>query len=201
MSLKKGTLEVVAGCMFSGKTEELIRLLHRSEIAGKKILVLKPKTDSRTAGEIAARGKEYASSPNFKKSKSFPAFPVATYEEAVHLIHVYGPDVLGIDEAQFFPEWIIPLVEEIMQQNSDRDFNVIVAGLDLDAWNKPFGVMPYLLSFADEVQKETAICFVCKKRPAVFTQKLISSDRQVEVGDFEIYQARCRVCHELPKSA
>ena len=58
-----------------------------------------------------------------------------------------------------------------------------------------------LSAFADEVQKETAICFVCKKRPAVFTQKLISSDRQVEVGDFEIYQARCRVCHELPKSA
>lgn len=162
-------------------------------------MVLKPKSDSRTNAEIAARSKEYATSPNFKKSKSFPAFPVENHEEATHLIHVYDPDVLGIDEAQFFEPWIIEMVEKLLADKAGDDFTVVVAGLDLDAWNKPFGPMPHLLSIADEVQKETAICFICKKRPAVFTQKLGSSKQQVEVGDSEIYEARCRVCHEIPK--
>lgn len=192
-------LKVITGPMFSGKTEELIRLLHRSEIAGKKILVLKPKIDSRTAGEIASRGKEFATSANFKKSKSFPAFPVLSKDEAQHLINVYDPDVLGVDEAQFFDTWMVEFLEEMLAKNADRDFMVVAAGLDMDAWNKPFGIMPHILAIADDVQKETAICFVCKKRPGIFTQKMGSSKKQVEVGDSEIYEARCRVCHEIPE--
>lgn len=193
-------MKVITGPMFSGKTEELIRILHRSEIAGKNILVLKPRLDNRAATtEIASRAKQYATSQEFKKARTFPAFAVSGREEAIHLINVYDPAVLGIDEAQFFETWMIELLEDILKKNADKDLTVLVAGLDMDAWGKPFGIMPHLLAIADEVQKETAICFVCKKRPGTITQKFGASTKQVEVGDNDIYEARCRFCHEIPQ--
>lgn len=190
-------MKVITGPMFSGKTEELIRVLNRAEIAGKKILVIKPVIDSRTANEIASRRKHDKESNQFKKFGSFPAFPVGSAAEALGLINAHQPSVLGIDEAQFFDQWMVDFLVEFMKVNSDKDIMVIAAGLDMDAWGRPFGIMPKLMTVADEVQKETAICFVCKK-PAMYTQKLSESDKQVEVGDTEIYEARCRTCHFPP---
>ena len=191
-------MKVITGPMFSGKTEELIRILHRGEIAGKKILVIKPKIDIRTANEIASRRKVDSTSGEFKKYSSFSAHPVGSAAEALSLINIHQPSILGIDEAQFFDEWMIEFLSEFLKNNADNDLMVVVAGLDMDAWARPFGIMPKLMTIADIVQKETAICFVCKK-PAMLTQKLSESASQVEVGDAEIYEARCRTCHYVPK--
>jgi thymidine kinase len=190
-------LKVITGPMFSGKTEEMIRVLRRFEIVGKKILVLKPKIDHRTSREIASRRKPRSTSKVFKKSSRFPAVPVGTKREMQALLLRHKPAVLGIDEAQFFGPWIVGVVSTLLKQHATQDFTVVVAGLDMDAWGRPFGVMPELLALADEVKKETAVCFVCKQ-PAVISQKLGSRGRRVEVGDFEMYQARCRVCHDVP---
>lgn len=192
-------LKVITGPMFSGKTEELIRILHRSDLAGKRISVVKPRLDVRTTDEIASRRTTGAQSRDFAKSGSFPAQPVETAEELGEIIKTQQPTILGVDEAQFFEPWLYDFLVELLRHRSNTDLMVLVAGLDMDAWGKPFGIMPQLMALADEVQKETAICFRCKQ-PAMFTQKLVSSDQQVEVGDFEIYEARCRVCHVLPGS-
>lgn len=190
-------LKVITGPMFSGKTEELIRILHRSDLAGKKILVVKPRLDVRTEDEIASRRTSDAKSREFTKSGSFPARPVETAHELENLIQQERPTILGVDEAQFFQPWLYDYLVELLRHRNNTDLMILVAGLDMDAWGKPFGIMPQLMALADEVQKETAICFRCKK-PAIFTQKLVSSNQQVEVGDSEIYEARCRVCHVLP---
>lgn len=190
-------LKVITGPMFSGKTEELIRILHRSDLAGKKILVVKPRLDVRTAEEIASRRTADSKTRDFTKSGSFPARSVETAQELSELIKEFQPTILGVDEAQFFDPWLLEYLAELLRHRNNTDLMVLVAGLDMDAWGKPFGIMPQLMALADEVQKETAICFRCKQ-PAMFTQKLVSSDQQVEVGDFEIYEARCRVCHVLP---
>ncbi|MDB4939873.1 MAG: tdk [Candidatus Doudnabacteria bacterium] len=190
-------MKVITGPMFSGKTEELIRVLNRAEIAGKKILVIKPKIDIRTENEIASRRKADIKANEFKKYSSFYAYPVGSAAEVLSLINVHQPSVLGIDEAQFFDAWMIDFLAEFLKNNSENDLTIVAAGLDMDAWGRPFGIMPQLMTIADHVQKETAICFVCKK-PAIFTQKLSESSSQVEVGDFDIYEARCRVCHFAP---
>ncbi len=193
-------MKVITGPMFSGKTEELIKILNRAEIAGKKILVIKPQIDIRTSDEIASRRKPDIKVNEFKKAGSFPAYPVGSAAEALSLIHRYEPSVLGIDEAQFFDNWMVDFLQEFLKKNSDQDITVVAAGLDMDAWGRPFGIMPRLMTIADHVQKETAICFVCKK-PAMYTQKLGESASQVEVGDVEIYEARCRLCHCPPRQA
>lgn len=190
-------LKVITGPMFSGKTEELIRILHRSDLAGKKIIVVKPRLDVRTENEIASRRTSDGKSKDFTKSGSFPATPIETAQELGDIIKKEQPTILAIDEAQFFDAWILDFLMDLMRRTGDTDLTVLVAGLDMDAWGKPFGMMPQIMALADEVQKETAICFRCKQS-AMFTQKLVSSSQQVEVGDFEIYEARCRSCHTLP---
>jgi thymidine kinase len=193
-------LKVITGPMFSGKTEELIRILHRSGLAGKKIVVVKPKIDSRTAEEIASRrlaADADDKSRAFSKYGSFPASSIETAQEFETIIHEEKPAVIGIDEAQFFQPWLFDYLAELLRRYNDSDLQVLVAGLDMDAWGRPFGMMPHIMALADEVQKETAICFRCKQ-PAMYTQKLSDSSKQVEVGDAEIYEARCRVCHIIP---
>ena len=192
--------KIITGPMFSGKTEELIRLLHRSQIAGKKILVVKPKIDIRTQNEIASRKKEDLQNGGFKKFMEFPAIPVSSAEEIAALIDSRQPDVLGLDEAQFFEPWIFEFVHALLHKHADSDLLILAAGLDMDAWGKPFGSMPQLLAIANEVQKETAICFSCKQAGTI-TQKLVNTGKTVEVGDAEIYEARCRKCHTMPEEA
>ena len=192
-------LKVITGPMFSGKTEELIRILHRSDLAGKRIVVVKPRLDVRSAEEIASRRTSNGITKDFAKSGSFPATPIDSAQELGDIIRTTQPNILGVDEAQFFQPWLYDFLFDLLRHRSNTDLTVLVAGLDMDAWGRPFGIMPQLMSLADEVQKETAICFRCKQ-PAMFTQKLVSSEQQVEVGDSEIYEARCRICHVPPGS-
>ncbi len=187
-------LEVITGPMFSGKSEELIRLLRRERIAKKKILVIKPAGDTRTAQEVAARTKDMESDI-FKKSASFPAQPVGSKDEVLELLNAEAYDVLGVDEAQFFDYWLLDLIKELKLDGTKADLRIIVTGLDLDAWGRTFGTMGDLMALANSVQKLTAICFVCGK-DAMYTQKIGGSKKQIEVGDTDIYEARCERCFE-----
>lgn len=192
-------LEVITGPMFSGKSEELIRRLNRATYAEQNVLVIKPKIDTRNEKKIASRKKRDKKDTEFQESHSFPAQEVSTSKEFVELVSQHKPDVLAIDEAQFFQEWLLELIDEILDKETDTNFKIIVSGLDMDAWKKPFGIMPRLMAMADEVVKLTAVCFKCKKRPANLTHKGGgSSNKQIEVGS-KIYSARCRVCHRLPE--
>ncbi len=192
-------LIVIAGPMFSGKTEELIRLLHRSNHANKRISVIKPKIDVRSKEEIVSRRTSGGQEKDFAPAGSWNAVSIDSSAELAEILEREQPEVLGVDEAQFFDPWLIDSLRELLYQYREKDFNILVAGLDMDAWGRPFGIMPQLMAIADEVQKETAICFNCGKE-AMLTQKLVASNQQVEVGDSETYQARCRKCHTVPDS-
>lgn len=184
-----GSIEVVCGSMFSGKTDELIRRLVRATIAKQKVQVFKPAIDVRYAVEKVTS----------HTGSNFDALPV---EKAAH-IHVKLDDdttVVGIDEAQFFD----PQVVQVAQELAGRGIRVIVAGLDMDFRGEPFGPMPTLMSMAERVDKLHAICMVCGNE-ASRTQRLVNGsparydDPVVIVGASEMYEARCREHHEVPK--
>lgn len=191
-------LEVITGPMFSGKSEELIRRLNRAIYAEQNVLVVKPKIDTRNEGKIASRKKKDKKDVKFEEFDSFPAHEISTSKEFVELVSQHKPDVLAIDEAQFFQEWLLELIDELLDKEEHTNFKIIVSGLDMDAWRKPFGIMPQLMASANEVIKFSAVCFHCKKNDANLTYKKSGSREQVEVGNFEKYEARCRACHELP---
>lgn len=181
----KGSLEIICGSMFSGKTEELIRRLRRAEIAKQHIQVFKPKLDDRY-------GVARVTSHN---GLHVEAEPVAHASEILALIR---PDstVIGIDEVQFF-DWEIA---EVCQRLADGGKRVIVAGLDTDFRGEPFGPMPLLMAQAEKVMKLQAICVVCGDE-ASRTQRLVNgqpaayNDPLIVVGASETYEARCRACH------
>lgn len=188
MRHRHGLVEVIAGPMFSGKTEELIRRLRRAVIARQKVQVFKPALDDRySATHVASHDGD-----------QFQAEPVASVDDLAARI---APDttVVGIDEAQFFDAGLLTLVQRLAQ----RGVRVILSGLDMDFRGEPFGIMPELLAQADRVDKLTAICMVCGN-PATRSQRLINGrpahydDPVVLVGAAEIYEPRCRVHHEVP---
>lgn len=185
--------------MRSGKSEELIRHLNRAKWAKMRILVIKPHKDDRTENEIASRVVVEDGTKDFVKSSSFPAVSIETREEIEELFKKEQPDVLGVDEAQFFDTWFFDFIVALLRKKRNTKLQVLVAGLDMDAWGRPFGIMPNLMALADEVQKETAICSSCGAH-ASFTQILQTSNEQIQVGDAGIYEARCRVCHEIPEN-
>jgi thymidine kinase len=183
-----GSIEVVTGSMFCGKTDELIRRLRRATIARQKVKVFKPAIDDRYSLEkvTSHAGNEFA------------AIPI----QAAAGIRDYlndGTTVVAIDEAQFFGDDIIPIVQEL----ADRGLRVIIAGLDTDFRGEPFGPMPVLMAQAEKVDKLQAICMVCGE-PATRTQRLINGepanyhDPIVVVGAAEMYEARCREHHVVP---
>jgi thymidine kinase len=184
-----GSIEVVTGSMFCGKTDELIRRLRRATIARQKVQVFKPLIDDRYSAEkvTSHAGGEYDANP---------------IQSAKEIIERLGPatTVVGIDEAQFFDDEIIP----ICQQLADQGVRVIVAGLDTDFRGEPFGPMPILMAKAEIVDKLHAICMVCGE-PASRTQRLVDGfpahyhDPVVIVGASELYEARCRKHHSVPK--
>jgi thymidine kinase len=183
-----GSIEVITGSMFCGKTDELIRRLRRATIARQQVQVFKPAIDNRYALEkvTSHAGTEYAARP-------------VTNARAI-LEHL-GPTttVVGIDEAQFFDDTIIPLAQEL----ADREVRVIVAGLDTDFRGEPFGPMPVLMAKAEVLDKLHAICMVCGQL-ASRTQRLVDGkparyhDPVVIVGASEMYEARCRAHHKVP---
>jgi thymidine kinase len=183
-----GSIEVVCGCMFSGKSEELIRRLRRAVIARQKVQVFKPAIDDRYAVDQVRS----------HSGSGFDATPVASSADLLRLVE---PDttVVGIDEAQFFDADLPRVVERL----ADAGRRVICAGLDLDFRGEPFGPMPMLLAIAEHVDKLTAICMVSGE-PATRTQRIIDGrpasydDPIILVGATESYEARSRRHHIVP---
>lgn len=174
-----GWIEVICGCMFSGKTEELIRRLRRAEIAKQKIAVFKPKIDLRySATHIVSHNEQL-----------FQSILVNNAPEIYE--NVGDAQVIGIDEAQFFGNDLVDVCESLAN-NGKR---VIVAGLDQDYRGKPFGPIPSLLAVAEYITKTLAICVVCGN-PADRTQRKTKAKDLVIVGAKDIYEARCRKCHQ-----
>jgi thymidine kinase len=177
-----GWIEVIAGCMFSGKTEELIRRLRRAEIAKQKVLVFKPRLDTRFSAKAIVSHSD----------QSLPSLLIDDPDDIPELASDY--QVVGIDEAQFFTMGIVDVCNTLANQGK----RVIVAGLDQDYKGVPFEPMPQLLSIAEYITKTLAICVVCGN-PADKTQRKTHSSERVIVGASEIYEARCRKCHYIPK--
>lgn len=187
MKPKKGSLEVVAGCMFSGKTEELMRLVRRAEYAKQGVITVKHKIDNRV----------HTACINSHNGRVLVASAADTVESLRAAIppHI---DVVAIDEVQFFPLEIFEVIEELV----NRGVRVIAAGLDTDFRGQPFGIMPQLMIYADHVTKLAAICMQCGK-DARWTQRLVNgkpaewNDPLIVVGAEEAYEARCRNCFTI----
>lgn len=185
---KTGKLEVVCGSMFSGKSEELMYRLRRAEYAKKNVLTIKHAFDNRKSLSciVSHAGQERA---------AYPIGSDKNHLETLKELVDHSIEVIGIDEIQFFPEEIVPLIQEWL----DIGKRVIVAGLDLDFRGEPFGIVPSLLAMADEVSKLRAICMVCGS-DANFSQRLINGspakykDETILVGGEECYEPRCREC-------
>ena len=182
-----GRLEVICGSMFSGKTEELIRRLRRAQIARQPVQVFKPAIDDRYHVERVTS----------HNGVDFAARPVSSAEEIMQLIEP-ATTVVAIDEVQFFEPAIVNVCETLVNKGK----RVICAGLDMDFRGVPFGPMPDILARAELVDKLHAICVVCGEE-ASRTQRLIDGrpaafdDPVVLVGANEVYEARCRQCHEV----
>jgi thymidine kinase len=184
-----GSIEVVCGSMFSGKTDELIRRLVRATIARQKVQVFKPAIDVRYAVEKVTS----------HAGANFDAIPV---EKAADIRTKLDKDttVVGIDEAQFMDAEVVEVAREL----AERGVRVLVAGLDMDFRGEPFGPIPILMSVAEHVSKLHAICMVCGDE-ASRTQRLVNGkparydDPIVIVGASELYEARCRLHHEVPR--
>ena len=179
-----GWIEVITGCMFSGKTEELIRRLRRAQIAKQSVKIFKPIIDERYSNDSIVSHSE----------QSLPSIQIKDINEVRQLIG--NAQVIGIDEAQFFSEDIIYICEELANEGK----RVIVAGLDQDYRGVPFEPMPQLLAIAEYITKSLAICVNCGN-PADRTQRKTTSSERVIVGASDIYEARCRKCHYIPKEA
>ena len=177
-----GWIEVITGCMFSGKTEELIRRLRRAQIAKQKVKIFKPKIDTRFADDSIVSHSE----------QSLPSIQIKDINDAIELSG--DAQVIGIDEAQFFSEDIINICTEL----ADKGKRVIVAGLDQDYRGIPFEPIPQLLAIAEYITKSLAICVECGN-PADKTQRKTTSSERVIVGASDIYEARCRKCHYIPE--
>jgi thymidine kinase len=185
----QGSIEVICGSMFSGKTDELIRRLVRAKIARQKVQVFKPALDVRYAAEKVTS----------HTGADFDAIPV---EKAAEIRQKLEQDttVVGIDEAQFMDEVVVDVVQEL----AGMGIRVLVAGLDMDFRGEPFGPMPVLMSRAEKVDKLHAICMVCGDE-ASRTQRLVNGQPAryqepiVIVGAAEMYEARCRLHHEVPR--
>ncbi len=174
--MMQGSVEVVCGPMFSGKTEELIRRVKRAQIAKQRVQIFKPALDTRYAEDEVV-------------SHSAQGLKAEAVENAVEILLRIKDStrVVAIDEIQFFDESIVRVVTKL----AARGCRVICAGLDLDYRARPFGPMPELLAIADEVMKIHAICTVCGA-PAVRSQRLSKSKSQVLLGEKDAYEARCR---------
>ncbi len=176
-----GWIEVITGCMFSGKTEELIRRLRRAKIAKQKVVIFKPNIDTRYSSNSIVSHSE----------QSLPSILIKDVKEILDLVE--DAQVIGIDEAQFFSNDLIDVCNKL----ADDGKRVIVAGLDMDYKGIPFEPIPQILSVAEYITKSLAICVVCGN-PADRTQRKTHSSERVIVGAADVYEARCRKCHYIP---
>ena len=173
-----GSIEVICGSMFSGKTEELIRRLKRAQIAKLNVEIFKPKTDTRY-DETAVVSHDL---------NSIQSTPVS-HSSAILLLGT-NTQVVGIDEAQFFDEEL----PDVCNKLALKGIRVIVAGLDMDFKGKPFGPVPSLLAIAEHVTKVNAVCMQCGS-PAVYSFRTDVSDVKILLGEKDSYEPRCRACY------
>ncbi len=175
---KAGSIEVICGSMFSGKTEELIRRMKRAQFAKQKVAIYKPCIDVRYSEDKVVS----------HDAHSIPSIPIDT---PVKMLDISSDvEVVGIDEAQFFDNSII----EVVQTLANRGVRVIIAGLDTDFLGKPFGPMPSLMAVAEDIQKVHAICVKCGS-PANHSHRLSKSNELVVLGETDIYEPLCRHCY------
>ena len=185
-----GWVEVIAGVMFSGKSEELIRRVRRAMIAKKKVQVFKSHLDERYQGLYTVSSHD---------GRSVEAIPIDSSMQIAQQLNPLA-DVIAIDEAQFLDAGIVPLVRSF----AARGLRVILAGTDTDFRGEPFGAMPQLMADAELVDKLHAICVVCGG-PASRNQRIIDGrpagydSPTIMVGGRESYEARCRHCHQVPR--
>lgn len=174
---QSGWIEVICGCMFSGKTEELIRRLRRAQIARRRVRVFKPDIDKRFS-------EEHIVSHN---QNMLVSMPVSSAQQI--LLLASDLDVIGIDEAQFFDAGIA----EVCKKLANGGLRIIVAGLDMDYRGEPFGPMPQLLAEAEFVTKVHAICIRCGN-PATYSYRLSQDASRILLGEKDLYEPRCRRC-------
>lgn len=179
-----GWIEVVAGSMFSGKSEELIRRIRRAQIARQKVRLFKPRIDDRFAADHVVSHSEMR----------LPSEPIDAAAEILLRIDA-DTEVVGVDEGQFFDQTLI----EVANTLANRGIRVIVAGLDQDYLGRPFEPMPALMAIAEYVDKTLAICMQCGA-PANRTQRLVAATDRVVVGGADQYEARCRRCFRPGRS-
>ena len=190
IQLKEGWIEVICGCMFAGKTEELLRRVRRIEFAKKDVIVFKPLIDNRYSNDEVV-------SHNNTKTKSIN---ISKPSDICEYLKDNLPYAIVIDEIQFLDESVI----DVCNYYADKGVRVICAGLDKDFRGEPFGIMPKLLAIAERVTKLDAICQVCGGI-ATRTQRIINGepayydDPVIQVGAKEQYEARCRHCHVVLK--
>ncbi len=178
IQLRKGSIEVICGSMFSGKTEELIRRLKRAEFAKQRVEIYKPKIDTRySEEEVVSHDKTTITSTPVESSGSI-------------LLMTSEVDVVGIDEAQFFDDGLVDVCSKL----ADSGIRVIIAGLDMDFKRKPFGPMPALMAIADDVYKVHAICVRCGAL-AYVSHRLVEGEKQVLLGEMNEYEPICRDCY------
>lgn len=188
---RPGWVEVIAGVMFSGKSEELIRRVRRAVIAKKSVQVFKSHLDARYAGLYSVTSHD---------GISVEAAPIDSSTEIVRQIRP-GTEVVAVDEAQFLDDAIVDVANDL----ADKGVRVILAGTDVDFRGLPFGAMPTLMCVAEVVDKYQAICVVCGG-PATRNQRLVNGkpapwdSPTIMVGGRESYEARCRHCHKVPKA-
>jgi len=175
---KRGSIEVIAGSMFSGKTEELIRRLKRARIAGLKVEIFKPAVDTRYSDNMVVSHDE----------NSIPSTPVEN--SSMIMLLANEVDVVGVDEAQFFDDAIVEVCREV----ANRGIRVVVAGLDMDFAGHPFGPMPALMSTAEYVTKVHAICVDCGNL-ANYSYRTAEETSVVLLGEKEAYKPLCRRCY------
>jgi len=186
-----GTIEVITGVMFSGKSEELLRRVRRAVIARKSVQLFKSHLDDRYSGIHAISSHD---------GRRVEARPVSGSLDIIDQVES-GVDVVAIDEIQFLDDGIV----EVVNRLADRGIRVIASGTDMDFRGRPFGPIGALLAVADRVDKLHAICVVCGD-PATRNQRLIDGSPApaagpvIQVGGSESYEARCRRCHEVPQA-
>lgn len=181
MRPESGWIEVICGSMYSGKTEELMRRLRLARIARKQVQIVKPSVDTRfSKADIVSHNEQTMQSVAVDSARRIPE-------------HLGDAEVIGVDEAQFFDEELVPVCEELARAGK----RVIVAGLDKDWKGEPFVPMPNLMAVAEFVTKQHAICVVCGS-PANFSQRKTLSREKVLLGAGDVYEARCRQCFQIP---
>lgn len=175
---RRGSIEVICGSMFSGKTEELLRRLRRAKIAKQKIQIFKPTIDIRySEADVISHDKNSISSTIVQHANNIFEF-------------VSDAQVVAIDEAQFFDMELV----SVCQKLADQGIRVIVAGLDMDYKRNPFGPVPHLCAIADDVKKMHAICIECG-RLANYSFRMSNNDKQIMLGELGEYKPLCRSCY------